>query len=82
MSTASRVDPPGGVAENQWEIMVGTGGSFLNIAAELLEPREQFPVIFAQWCSTLIHLDPGTGLARVEWVGDDGQIIEVFEIEL
>jgi alkaline phosphatase D len=79
MSTASRVDPPGGVAENQWEVMVGTGGSFLNIAAELLEPREQFPVIFAQWCSTLIHLDPGTGQVRVEWVGDDGQIIETFE---
>jgi len=82
MSTASRIDPPGGAAEELWEIMVGTGGSFLNIAAELLEPREQFPVIFAQWCSTLFHLDPGTGQVRVEWVGDDGSVLDTFEIFL
>ena len=82
MSTASRVDTPGGVAEEMWEVMVGTGGSFLNIAADLVEPMEQFPVIFAQWCTCLLHLDPGLGVVRVEWVGDDGIVLEAFEISL
>jgi len=82
MSTASRVDVPGGVAEELWEIMVGTGGSFLNIAADLVEKTDQFPVIFAEWCTCLLHLDPGMGRVQVEWVGDDGSVLETFELSL
>ena len=67
---------------DQWEVMVGPGGSTLNFAANLLEPSEQFPVIFAEWSSTLIHLDPGTGTVRVEWVGDSGEIWEQFELKI
>jgi alkaline phosphatase D len=80
--TASRVDPEGGVAADQWEIMVGPGGSNLNIVADLVEPSTQFPLMFGAWASNLIHLDPGTGQVRVQWVGDDGEVIEQFEIQL
>jgi alkaline phosphatase D len=80
--TASRVDPSDGVAFDQWEVMVGPGGSTLNIAAMLIESSEQFPVIFAEWSSSLIHLDPGTGQVAVEWVGDDGAVIERMELQL
>jgi alkaline phosphatase D len=80
--TASRVDPSGGVAFDQWEVMVGPGGSTLNIGAMLVEPSEQFPVIFAEWSSNLIHLDPGTGQVVVEWVGDDGAVIERMDLQL
>jgi len=80
--TASRIDIPDGPAMDQWEVMVGPGGSTLNFAANLLEPSEQFPVIFAEWSSTLIHLDPGTGTVRVEWVGDSGEIWEQFELTI
>ena len=82
MCTASRLDSAEGLASDLWEIMVGPGGSFLNIAAQLVEPSDQFPVIFAEYCSTVIHLDPGTGLVQVEWVGDDGEVIESVEINL
>jgi len=79
--TASRVDMPGGVAEEQWEVMVGPGGSTLNIAAMLYEPTEQFPVIFAEWSSTLIHLDPGTGTVVVEWIADDGVVLDRITLQ-
>jgi alkaline phosphatase D len=80
--SASRVDPEGGVASDQWEIMVGPGGSNLNIVADLIEPSEQFPVLFGARSSNLIHLDPGTGHVRVQWVGDDGEVVEEFEIDI
>jgi hypothetical protein len=72
---------PGGVAEEQWEVMVGPGGSTLNIAAMLYEPTEQFPVIFAEWSSTLIHLDPGTGTVVVEWIADDGVVLDRITLQ-
>ena len=68
------------MASDHWEIMVGPGGSNLNIVAELIEPSEQFPLLFGAWSSNLIHLDPGTGQVRVQWVGDDGEVVEQFEI--
>ena len=82
MCTASRIDPLEGVAADLWEVMVGPGGSFLNIAAKLVEPNDQFPVIFAEYCSTLIHLDPGTGTVRVEWVADDGSVWDEITLAL
>ena len=82
MCTASRLDPEEGVAADLWEVMVGPGGSFLNIAAKLVEPSDQFPVIFAEYCSTLIHLDPGTGAVRVEWIGDDGTVFGEIDLAL
>ena len=81
MCTASRIDPQR-VAADLWEVMVGPGGSFLNIAAKLVEPSDQFPVIFAEYCSTLIHLDPGTGDVQVEWIGDDGSVLGEIALTL
>jgi len=79
---ASRVDPPGGMAENQWEVMVGPGGSTPNIAGQLLDPTEQFPVVFAEWSSSQITLDPGNGTAHVEWVSDDGEVLGEITLNL
>lgn len=80
--SASRVDAKDGVGTDQWEIMVGPGGSSLNVVADLVEPSEQFPLLFGAWSSSLIHLDPGTGQVRVQWVGDDGEVVEQFEVQL
>ena len=80
--SASKVGRVGELGESQWEVMVGPGGSTLNIAAKLLDPREQFPVIFAEWTSSLITLDPGLGTAHVTWVGDDGIVLEEITIEV
>ena len=82
LCTASRIDPEGGVAADLWEIMVGPGGSTINLVADLIEPSEQFPVLFGAWSSNLIHLDPGTGRVMVQWVGDEGEVVEQFELTI
>ena len=66
------VDPEGGTAAGQWEVIAGPSGSTLNIAAELVQPTAQFPVLFAAWNHTRFTCDPGLGTILVEFVGDDG----------
>ena len=80
--SAARIGRAGELADGHWEVMVGPGGSMLNFAASLMQPSEQFPVIFAEWTSSLITLDPGIGIATVEWVGDEGDVLASIDIQL
>jgi hypothetical protein len=80
--SAARIGLAGELGDGLWEVMVGPGGSMLNIAATYMEPTEQFPVIFAEWTSSLFTLDPGLGTATIQWVGDDGDALASFEIQL
>jgi alkaline phosphatase D len=75
MGVISRVDPVGGLAESRWEVLVGAAGSTRNLLASLYDNPEQFPVMFEDWNSVLLRLDPGTGEARVTFIGDDGAVI-------
>lgn len=70
-----RVDPAGGTAADQWEVLCGPGGSQLNVLADLFIGAEQLPLVFAQWNTTFFTCDPGTGEVTVRWVGDDGAVI-------
>lgn len=79
MGAVASVDPPGsgGPAEGQWEVLVGPGGSTLNVLAELYEDTTgQFPVLFAAWNFARLRLDPGMGEVLVTFVGDDGATID------
>lgn len=80
--SAARIGLAGELGDGLWEVMVGPGGSMLNIAATYMEPTEQFPVIFAEWTSSLLTLDPGLGTVTIQWVGDDGDALASFEIQL
>ena len=82
-AAANRLDPEGGTGWEQWEVMVGPGGSFLNIGAGLYEgDRSQFPVLFDAWNSTRFECDPGTGTIHVSWIGDDGAVLDEITLEL
>jgi len=75
MGTINRVDPVGGYAHDQWEVMVGTTGSALNAVALVAEPDEQFHHIIHAWCYTRLELDPATGEAHVQFIDDGGQLV-------
>lgn len=68
----STVDPPGGTAADQWEVLVGPSGSTINPVAALKEPDEQYQVLVAAWNYTRFRLDPGLGTVEVSFIGDDG----------
>jgi alkaline phosphatase D len=75
MGVISRIDPVGGLAESRWEVLVGAAGSTRNVLASLYDNPEQFPVMFEDWNSVLLRLDPGLGEVTVSFIGDDGAVI-------
>jgi alkaline phosphatase D len=77
----NQVDPVGGIAADQYEVLTGPGGSFLNIAADLVVNREQYPVLFAAWNHTRFVCDPGTGVVVVSFIGDEGDVLHELELE-
>lgn len=71
----ARVDAPGGVAADAWEVLAGPSGSTLNPICEVLDDAERFPVVFGAWNYTRFVADPGTGTIQVAWIGDDGSVL-------
>ena len=78
----SQVDPVGGSAATQSEVLVGPGGSTLNVVAELVVQREQYPVLFAAWNHTRFTCDPFSGSVQVAFIGDDGAILHELALQL
>ena len=84
LAAVCNVDIPGegGPAADQWEVIAGPSGSFLNIVADLVEPTEQYPVLFAVWNHTRFTCDPGLGTIHVEFIDDAGEVIAEKLLEL
>lgn len=79
----ARVDPAGGVADDQWEVLVGPGGTWLNPIADLVvDPPEQFPLIFAAHNYGRFTCDPSLGTILVEFVGNGGELLESMTLEV
>jgi alkaline phosphatase D len=76
------LDPPGGPADAWYEVMAGPTGSELNIAGTLYTEDAQFSVLLADWNFTRFSLDPGTGIAVVTFVGDDGATLAEKQLQL
>jgi alkaline phosphatase D len=76
------VDPAGGLAADQWEVLVGPGGSRLNAIVGAFVGSEQYPVMFAQWNWARFTCDPGAGTVTVAYVGDDGAEITGMVLEV
>jgi alkaline phosphatase D len=79
-TTLSYLDPAGGKGENLLEFLVGPGGSFINIAARLLE-GEQFPYGDADWSAGRMVFRPD-GTARLQTIHEDGEMMMEAVIDL
>ncbi|MFN7145448.1 MAG: hypothetical protein ACK4YP_16865, partial [Myxococcota bacterium] len=77
-----RVDPVGGVAEDQWEVLCGPGGSRLNAVVEAFVGNDQYPVVFARWNYARFTCDPGLGTVTVTHIGDDGGVLSEIVLEI
>ncbi len=76
------VDPVGGNAADQWEVLVGPGGSRLNAIVEAFVGSEQYPIVFAKWNWTRFTCDPVAGTVDVAYVGDDGAEIAAITLSV
>jgi phosphodiesterase/alkaline phosphatase D-like protein len=76
----AHVDPRGGVAWDQMEVLVGPSGSFLNPAADLFAGDEQYPLMFAAWNYTRFTCDPARGTVEVAFIGDTGETLADFTL--
>lgn len=76
----SRLSPAGKVGDSMYEVMTGPSGSFHNPMGNLLVPTEQYILSFAEWNHTRFVCNPDTGEVFVQFVGDEGQIIEEMSL--
>lgn len=67
------VDPEGGAAHAQWEVLVGPSGSNVNLLATLYTGDDpQYTDVIAAWNWVRVTCDPGRGTVRIQHVADDG----------
>lgn len=67
-----QVDPAGGLAAGLTEVLVGPGGSQVNILAVVYPGNPQYAALVPAWNWTSFECDPVAGTIRVQHIGDDG----------
>jgi alkaline phosphatase D len=82
LGAVALVDPVGGVADDQWEILTGPSGSSINPAVYLFQANERYPVILGQFNYTHFEADPVAGTLLVRFVGDDGSTLDELLLEI
>ncbi len=70
------------LAGQQWEILAGPAGSFINPIAWVTQTNDQLHRVVGQFNYTWFHADPATGMVEVAFVGDDGATITSITLEL
>ena len=70
-----KADAPGGPGENQWEVITGPAGSFVNVSALLLPVNERMPVVVTEHNWVLFEADPDAGTMSVKFIDDANQVI-------
>lgn len=77
-----RVAPEGQPGHTMFEVAAGPSGSFLNELVAFYEASGQYHILLATWSWTLLELDPGTGLVRVAFIGDTGEVLAEETLQL
>ena len=67
---------------DQWEILAGPAGSFINPIVFVTQTNDQLHRIVGEFNYTWFHADPATGVVEVEFIGDDGSTIDTITLEL
>lgn len=81
-SELGRVDPPGGIAHNQWEVFAGPAGSFVNPMAYIAQENEQYKHIFKTHTYTYFEADPDAGTMRIKFINDNGTVLTDDTLQL
>ena len=84
------VDPPGGLAAAQWEVLCGPSGSTFNHFPELVESGPsytgdllaQIPDLIHTWNYTWFEADPDVGTILVRHYDDDGVLVNERLLDL
>jgi phosphodiesterase/alkaline phosphatase D-like protein len=66
------VDAEGGLAWDMHEVLVGPGGSQVNVLAAIYPGNPQYEQLIAAWNWCRFDCDPALGTVRVRHFGDDG----------
>lgn len=77
-----KIDPPGGPADQAWEVMVGPAGSPINSAANFIQTGVRIPVLVKRWSYTLFEADPETGIVIVTFIDDAGDLVDEMTLVL
>lgn len=80
MGCISKVGAIGDVGSSMYEVMAGPSGSFLNPIGDFIIETEQYLLGFSQWNHTRFVCNPETGEVLVQFVGDDGAVIEEMSL--
>jgi alkaline phosphatase D len=70
-----KVDPTGGVAAEQWEILCGPTGSPINPFSSYINANEQVVQLIKEHNATLFEANPDTGEIHVRFINDAGDVI-------
>ncbi|MFP6684431.1 MAG: alkaline phosphatase D family protein [Polyangiaceae bacterium] len=77
----AQVDQDGGPGDDQWEIIAGPTGSFINPVAFLLKGK-RMPVVQSKHNWVMVEADPATGEAIVRFIGDAGNELATHTLKL
>ncbi len=72
------VDPPGsfGPGEGLYEALAGPGGSNPLALSELFVPNDQVPFFLPEYNWLRVEADPVAGTLLLQWIGNDGEVLE------
>ena len=80
-----RVDPEGAPGQDLWEVAAGPSGSRIAPAAQIAEVAgfpAQYDLLLEAWTWCDLRLNPGDRTVTVDFVGDDGSILDSRELAL
>jgi alkaline phosphatase D len=75
------VDPPGYRGDFMWEALAGPAGSNPLALSELFVPDEQVPFFIPDYSWLRIEADPRSGVLLVQFIGNDGDVIQEREVQ-
>jgi alkaline phosphatase D len=76
----THVDPSGGAAESQYEVLCGPAGSSINAASYALPENSRYPSIVRTHNWVRFVCDPDAGTVQVSFVDGDGDVVSTLTL--
>lgn len=76
------ISAAGDPGASQWEALTGPSGSPISIAASHMNVDERMPVVVKVWNYTRFTANPDDGSVHIEYIADDGSVIDDITVNL